>query len=294
MRLNINHIFFSLTAVFFWSTISTAYKLTLAGMNAPQLLFYSSLFSCLVFFAIYIYKRTSNSIVKITLTDFKKSIFLGILNPFLFYLILVKAYELLPAQEALAINYFWPVVLSSFSIIFLKQKFSFSLIIGAFAAFIGVLIVALHGDIFHPVLENIGGRLLAFFSTFVWSGFWILNIVDKREVTVKLLTSFIIGTFITGVYIFVFNSFNISDSKYFLGAAYIGLFEMGITFFLWLKGLELSPNKAKTATLANLAPLISILFISQILGEKIMISSVLGLFLILAGIFIQNYKLIRK
>ena len=34
----------------------------------------------------------------------------GFLNPFLYYIILFKAYSLLPAQEALSLNYTWPLV----------------------------------------------------------------------------------------------------------------------------------------------------------------------------------------
>lgn len=76
----------------------------------------------------------------------------------------------------------------------------------------------------------------------------------------------------------------------FFGAGFVGLFEMGITFLLWNKGLELSNDKAKTATLAYLAPFLSIVFITFILGEIILPSSIIGLALIVGGIIFQNIK----
>ena len=36
---------------------------------------------------------------------------LGLLNPVAYYLVLFKAYDLLPAQVAQPINYAWPIVL---------------------------------------------------------------------------------------------------------------------------------------------------------------------------------------
>ena len=59
----------------------------------------------------------------------KKNFFLilllGLINPFLYYIVLFEAYNLLPAQEAQAINYTWVLVLSIFSIIFLKEELKF-------------------------------------------------------------------------------------------------------------------------------------------------------------------------
>jgi drug/metabolite transporter (DMT)-like permease len=69
---------------------------------------------------------------------------------------------------------------------------------------------------------------------------------------------------------------------------------MGITFFLWMKGLEYSKDKAKTSTLAYLSPFISFLFISLILKEKILLTSILGLVLIITGIIYQQTEKGRK
>ncbi|MEE9429517.1 MAG: EamA family transporter, partial [Melioribacteraceae bacterium] len=89
------------------------------------------------------------------------------------------------------------------------------------------------------------------------------------------------------------DSILLKDYNFILGSTYVGLFEMGITFFLWMKGLQLSSNKAKTATLAYLAPFISMIFIAFFLGEKILPSSLLGLSLIVGGILFQYLNLIK-
>jgi drug/metabolite transporter (DMT)-like permease len=72
------------------------------------------------------------------------------------------------------------------------------------------------------------------------------------------------------------------------GAIYIGLFEMGITFILWLKALTFSENTAKVSNLIYLSPFISLIFIRNVLGEPIFLTTIIGLSLIVTGIFLQQ------
>jgi len=50
------------------------------------------------------------------------SALLGLINPFIYYLILLKAYQLLPAQVAQPLNMIWPIILVFLSIPLLGQK----------------------------------------------------------------------------------------------------------------------------------------------------------------------------
>jgi drug/metabolite transporter (DMT)-like permease len=73
------------------------------------------------------------------------------------------------------------------------------------------------------------------------------------------------------------------------GAAYVGVFEMGITFVLWLKALRLTKTTAQVSTLIYLTPFLSLIIISVVVGEKILASTIAGLLLILSGIILQRY-----
>jgi drug/metabolite transporter (DMT)-like permease len=204
--------------------------------------------------------------------------------------ILFKAYELLPAQEAQPLNYTWPIMISIFSVLFLKEKISLKIILGLVVSFTGVIVLATHGNIFTFKFNNLYGISLALGSSVIWASFWILKLKDKRSISVKLLSAFFYGTIFTLIYILFFEKFSIPQTKYLLGAVYVGFFEMGITFFLWMKGISLSNNQSKTSTLAYLSPFISLLFIAIILGEKILFSSIIGLILIISGIIVQHVK----
>ena len=78
------------------------------------------------------------------------------------------------------------------------------------------------------------------------------------------------------------------------GAAYIGAFEMGFTFVLWLMAMKLTNSTAKIANLIFLAPFVSLFLIWSILGEAIFPSTVLGLLLILLGLLIQKLPVRMK
>jgi len=282
-NLNQQSLIYTLSAVFFWSTVATAFKISLEGMTFVQLLFYSSLVSTIVLGLLALRKiKSSKEIFSI------KSAIMGFINPFLYYILLFKAYSLLPAQEAQPLNYTWPIVLSLMSVWFLKEKMNFKKIVGLLSAFAGITVIATRGNLTSLHFESLSGVIIAVSTSLVWATFWILNLKDKRDNVIKLFSAFLFGTVFSGIYLFYFDSFILENYTYLLGSSYVGLFEMGITFFFWNKGLELSSDKTKTGTFAYLSPFLSLVFISVILGEKLLISSIIGLILIVGGIVYQN------
>jgi len=290
MNNKLKSLLFAIASIILWSTSATAFKLTLKGMSVSHLLLISSLTSTIIFFVFEFINSKKNIYLIIKGKDFKNNLVLGIINPFLYYLILFKAYSLLPAQEALPLNYTWPIVISIFSVLFLKNKLTLRTIFGLIIAFTGVIIIATRGNLISLHFHNITGVSLAVGSSVVWGLFWILNLLDSREPSEKLFGSFFFGTILIAIYILIFENHLNFEPRYFFGAVYIGFFEMGITFFLWMKALSLSENKAHTATLAYLSPFISLIFISVVLGEKLFASSILGLIFIVGGIIIQQIK----
>ena len=65
---------------------------------------------------------------------------------------------------------------------------------------------------------------------------------------------------------------------------------MGITFVLWLMAIRLTPSSDRISNLVYIAPFLNLLLASQILGEKIYITTVTGIILLVSGIVIQNIK----
>jgi len=71
---------------------------------------------------------------------------------------------------------------------------------------------------------------------------------------------------------------------------YVGLFEMGITFVLWLSALKLTANTARISNLIFASPFISLLLLATIIGETIHPTTLIGLVLIITGLVVQQFK----
>jgi drug/metabolite transporter (DMT)-like permease len=72
------------------------------------------------------------------------------------------------------------------------------------------------------------------------------------------------------------------------GSLYLGIFEMGLTFVLWLYALKYASTTAKVSNLIYLSPFISLIIIHFAVGERILMSTVVGLGFITAGIILQQ------
>ncbi|MCK4583918.1 DMT family transporter [candidate division WOR-3 bacterium] len=280
---------YAIIAVLFWSTVASAFKVSLRYVDVFQLLFFSSLFSVVILFIILFIQNKLKLLRTYEAKDFLRSALLGFLNPFLYYVVLFKAYSLLRAQEALTLNYTWPIMLALLSIPILKQKIGIKSILAIFISFLGAFIIATKGNIISFKFTNILGVLLALGSTVIWSLFWIYNIKDKRDYVAKLFLNFVFGFIFILIATPLFSKISIPDMRGLLGAGYVGLFEMGITFIFWLKALQLSRTTAKVANLIYLSPFISLIIINRIVGENILVSTVIGLILIVTGIIVQQY-----
>ena len=71
---------------------------------------------------------------------------------------------------------------------------------------------------------------------------------------------------------------------------YIGLFELGITFLIWLQALRISESTAHVSQIIYLAPFLALVWIRLILSEKILPSTIAGLALIITGLLVQSRK----
>jgi drug/metabolite transporter (DMT)-like permease len=282
---------FAFAAIVFWSTIGSAFKITLRYLDPLGLLFISSLVACLVLLSILLIQGKLGLLKQLSAKEILLSAFLGLLNPFLYYIVLLQAYDLLQAQEAGTLNYIWPLVLVLLSIPMLKQRISFGSILAIFISFLGIIIISIHPD--HPVRVNdpdrVVGVLLAIGSAVFWSLYWIFNVKDHREAVGKLFLNFCFGFLYILATILLIGNLRLPQWQGVAGSVYIGLFEMGITFVLWLYALEFSATTAKVSNLIYLSPFVSLIIIHFAVGELILLSTVTGLFFIVAGIILQQY-----
>jgi drug/metabolite transporter (DMT)-like permease len=279
---------YALLAILCWSTIGTAFKVTLRYIGFIHLLLISSLVAVIVLFMIILVQGKFSLLRTLSKRQIANSAFLGFLNPFLYYLVLLKAYDLLPAQEAGTLNYIWPIALVLLSIPILKQKISLFSIAAILISFLGILVISTHGHLLGFSFTSPTGVLLALGSALFWAFYWIFNIKDPREEVTKLFLNFLFGFCYILITVLVFVPISHISWSGLAGSVYIGFFEMGVTFYLWLMALRLSSTTVKVSNLIYLSPFISLILIRFIVGEVILLSTVIGLILIVTGILMQQ------
>jgi drug/metabolite transporter (DMT)-like permease len=278
-------------AVFFWATIPTAFKIGLGELNVITLLSIATFSSTISLFIIIVSTGKIHSLLATSRKELLFSIMMGFLNPFIYYIILLKAYQLLPGQIAQPLNMIWPIVLVFLAVPILGQKIPLRSFMALFISFIGVYIISSQGHPFKPGSSDPLGILLATGSSFFWAIYFIFNMKDRRDESVKLFTNFLFASVFLVITLLITGTWQHGISlKGGLTASYVGLFEMGITFFFWLKALSLAETSDKVSNLVYLAPFISMIFLYFIINEPVYYTTPIGLILIIAGIYFQNRR----
>lgn len=277
--------------VFFWATVATAFKLALAGMNAVTLLLISSL-TALLIFTLYLAKsRTLYATLK-TLKQKKvliDTLWQGAMNPFIYYLILFEGYSLLPAQIAQPMNFSWQIVLIILMAVFMKQKIGLKQVAGVLISFSGIVMLSLNNSADASGKLSLAGIFFILASTVIWAVYWMLKIDNSRDPVEELFRNFLAGS----VYLLI--AFGINPQAVETGislyaAIYVGVFEMGVTFILWNKALNIATNRVVVTQMIYLAPMLSFLIINRVLGERITFLTIAGLAFIVSGIMVSNIK----
>jgi len=278
----------ALTAILFWSTAGSAFKLTLDYISPAQLLLFASAFSFIFLFAWKFSRKELGECFKITSGQWLNSAILGLLNPFAYYVILFEAYDLLLAQEAVALNYVWPVTLVLLSIPVLRQRISIWSLLALLISFSGLLVIIFKGNFSDIELSSPRGITFALVSSVFWASYWLMNMKDKREEASKLLLNFLFGFAYVLIFVLLREEEIYFNTRGILGSLYVGLFEMGITYLLWLKALQLSSTTAKVSNLVYISPFLSLMFVSIAVGETIYLYTIGGLAMIVGGIILQR------
>lgn len=269
-----------------WSTVASAFKIALCYWSPFELLFLASSVSLIALTVLMAARKQFSELKALPGRTRLQLVLAGLLNPLIYYLILFKAYDLLPAQYAQAVNFTWPLVLSLAAMLLRQEKFHYLRILALCISFGGALILVLGGNRL-PGGISLCGVLLAFTSTVFWVFYWMITKTVKSTPLISLWIPFAAATAILGILaVFLFRP----DAVSFPGiasAAYVGLFEMSITFFLWLNALRRCTSTALVSNFIYAVPFLSLFFIRFVLDEAIQPATVIGLLLILAGIILQ-------
>lgn len=283
-------IVYAFLAVLSWSTVATAFKVALTYLSHFEMLLVACLTSLLIFTLLITFQRKWRLVASLTNRQWAYFAGIGLLNPVAYYLVLFKAYDLLPAQVAQPINYAWPIVLLIMLALFAGQPIPKKKYIGMFLSLAGVALISLGGGGTGDMSLSVSGLLLAALSAVLWATYWMVNNLKKEQAdgSVVLFITFLFGSLylLAGAF---FVGADLNTLPGVLSGMYVGAFEMGIPFIFFGLAMRKTNNPALINQICYLSPFMSLFFISVVLGEQIVITTYVGLILIVLGIVYNQY-----
>ena len=279
---------FAALTVALWSTVATAFELGLRVLGPAQLLAGANVVAVITLFAITAARGGLGGALFITRGEHLRALALGLLNPFLYYLVLFEAYARLPGQVAQPLNYTWVITLSLLAVPFLGQRLGRGEIAAMLVAWCGVLVIATNGELSGLGVDDPLGIVLALASTLVWSAYWLLAARDRREPVGALLLNFSYALPFTLLAAALLPG-RFDHGALALGAmVWVGMAEMAMSFVLWLLAMQRARSTAAIASLIFVSPFLSLLLLAFVAGESIRSATPIGLLLIVAGIALQQ------
>ncbi|WP_261844709.1 DMT family transporter [Aliamphritea ceti] len=278
----------AMCVVLMWSTVASAFKLTLTLVTPLQML-WLAVTTGVAILGIAAWKQQK---LLPAWQHLKKSpgffVLLAFLNPTAYYLILFAAYDILPAQQAQALNYTWAVMLSMLAVPFLGQSFTRVNLFSIIIAYAGVLVIATQGELMALDFKQPLGVALGLSSSIFFSSYWILNTKYPHDPVITLFLCFGLSLPMLSAIMFWQNGFTDIPLAAIAGGIYIGAFEMSFAFLCWMSALRLATNTAQLSNLIYLAPPLSLVLLAVIVGEEVLYSTLVGFALIIGGVLLQQ------
>ena len=278
---------YGMGAVALWSTVATAFKVALGYMSPLELMWLASLVSWALMGVLVARQGRLREALS---GGWRTAAWAGLMNPVAYYLVLFAAYDRLPGQEAMALNYTWALAMAFLAVPLLGQRITRMDVLAGLVAYAGVWVIATRGMVFDVAFADPLGVAFALASTLLWALYWLLNARDHRSPLVAQWQNFSIGVPVLTVLLLAGPGLQWHGGLAFGAGVYVGLFEMGIAFVLWQMAVHKVSRTAKVSNLIFLSPPVSLLLLFLVVGEPILPSTLIGLVLILGGLGLQQWQ----
>lgn len=272
-------------SIFFWSTVATVSKIMLGTFSQYQLLCISALFAGTALLLFNLFTGKLKKITEYRAKDILLMVLIGLCGNFFYYVGYYGGAKLMPASTAFVVNYFWPIMSVLFACIILHEKLTVRKALAFALSFLGVIIIS--GS--NMVSLNTGlllGTALCLFGATSYGLFTALTKKFPYDVTVSMMFSFFASFVLSLVINLVMGTDWTMSIPQVLGFAWNGVFSMAGGSVCWALALS-KGDTAKISNLAYITPVLSLIWVFIVLHEPIVLSTLLGLAVILIGILVQ-------
>ncbi|TMD62847.1 MAG: DMT family transporter [Chloroflexi bacterium] len=273
-----------------WGLIPVVTKNILVELNNLQMLFYSTIFSCIVMGGIVLFQKKISVLATYSIHDYAKVGMLGFLGTYLYYVLLYAALALTSASEGFILAYTWPMLVIILAFPLLKERLTVKKLCSIFISFLGIVVIVTHGSIFTLSFTSLQGDMLALGGAGVFALFSVLGKKYHYDQVVSVFIYFVTALVIITPTLFLFSSLKVPSFHVWLWLLLNGFLVNGISYIFWFKALEYGDTSV-TSNALYLTPFLSLVYIALFLGEQILLSSIVGLVIIVVGIVLQSVNL---
>lgn len=282
-------IVYAAIAVLSWSTVASAFKIALRYLSSFELLLVASCTAFFIFLFTLLARKKWKEVKNLSASQWRWFALLGLLNPVTYYLVLFRAYDLLPAQVAQPVNYSWPILLLILFSLFAGQSIPKIKYVGMLLSLGGVVLISAGTGLSDKLEFSVTGFLLAFLSAFLWAGYWMVS--NKRK-EVDAIIALTVTFFFGSAYLLIASLWMepvVLPIQALLSGMYVGAFEIGIPFVCFGMAIQLTSNATLVNQMCYLSPFLSLFLIHLVLGEQVVWTTYAGLLLIVVGIIFNQY-----
>ena len=277
--------FFAAVSIIFWSSLAAISKLMLNDFSSYVILTFSSFFAFLALLAVNFFKGNLKQLKNYKVKDYIITTLICLPGTFLYYVFLYLGTDRMEASKAFIINYLWPIMSVVFACIILKEKVTLRKCIAFALSFLGVFTVA-SDNLLNFKSTSFIGVFFLILAAVCYGLFTVLNKKWDYDYLISMMISFFVTIIFSLAIVLSLRQELYANAIQILGFAYNGIFIMAIATVTWALALKLG-GTAKISNLAYITPFLSLVWTFLILQEPIKPLSLLGLIIIVIGIFIQ-------
>lgn len=272
-------------SILFWSSIATVSKLLLNTLSSYQVLMYSALFAALSLLAVNIATGKMRLLVSYGLKDYVTILLISSPGTFFYYVFLYSGTAKMAASQAFIVNYLWPIMSVVFACLLLGERLTARKAAAIAMSFLGVITVAGKG-LLNFEAQTLLGVGLCVLAAVSYGSFTALTRRWDYDYQVSMMLSFFCTFVLTLIINLAIGEEVRVSAVQMLGFAWNGIFVMAAATVTWALALKFG-GTARISNLAYITPFLSLVWTSLILKERIEPLSVVGLIIIVVGIFVQ-------
>jgi len=287
-----------LLAVVLWAVNFSLVKVALKemsplGFNGIRLVFAS--------LVLLLFLLLSGENFRVKKGDFWQLVILGILGNTAYQLLFIKGIDITTASNTAIIIAITPVFIALLSSILKHERLNWAAWAGILISFVGfyLVIVRSSGRI-RLSGPGVRGDMMILAGTLCWAFYTVLAkpLLSKFSALKLTAISLAVGT----VFFLPFSLRDIARLPYaeisfkaWGSLVYSGLFALAVCYVIWYSSVQRVGN-SRTAIYDNLMPLLTVVFASLVIGERITSLQTAGMLVILSGVYLtrSGYRFFEK